>query len=236
MNFIIDTETSGSSREDRIISLAIAQYDQLKLSDIRKGLFNPGVSIKEGARWVHNISNIMVKNKPSFRKTNLFVYINDIFSNQNNVIIGHAVENDIYMLAKEGIKCCCPILDTELCTRKVFNTGKSSLKFLRKEFNMDENLLSHFKPHTADGDVMMTYLVLMELLKEKSFEELTDMTMEHVYSRPLPGKRFANKTIDEMIRIDRSLVKEFLFTTTNPSLHYTIQYLLNKKKIKAKML
>ncbi len=236
MNYIIDTETSGSSREDRIISLAIAKYDNYKLADIRKGLFNPGVSIKEGARWVHNISNVMVKDKPSFRKTELFLYINEIFSSSHNVIIGHAVENDIFMLAKEGIQCSCQILDTELCTRKIFNTGKSSLKFLRKEFNMDENLLSHFKPHTADGDVMMTYLVLMELLKHKTFEELTEMTMIHVYERQLPGKRFHNKTISEMIKIDRSIVKEFLYTTTNPSLHYTVQFLLNKKKVKAKLL
>lgn len=235
MNFIIDTETSGSSKEDRIISLAIAEFKNQHITDLKIELFNPGVQIKDGSRWVHNISNSMVKDKKKFKETEFYQNIKSIFSNRQNLIIGHAIENDLFMIAKDSIECSCRILDTELCARKIFNLTKSSLRFLKHELNLNPNILENFTAHTADGDVMITYLVLLELLKHKTLEELVDITMEHSLSRSLPGKKYSRLSIAEVIRIDRSFVREIFLTTTNPSLRYSIHYLMSKNKIKASM-
>lgn len=233
MNYIIDTETSGSSKEDRIISLAIAEFHNNQVQHLKLELFNPGVQIKEGSRWVHNITNSMVKNKLKFKQTEMYQHLLKIFKDPSNVIIGHAIENDLFMIAREGLECSCRILDTEYCVRKIFNLSKSSLRFLKAELNLDSKVLENFTAHTADGDVMITYLVLLELLKEKPLEDLIRLTMQKSLSQKIPGKKYAGFTIPEMIKLDRNLVRETYLTTTNPSLRYCIQYYLNKNKVVA---
>ena len=232
MYYIIDTETSGSSKEDKIISLAIGEYKDHHLYNLRLELFNPGVQIKDGSRWVHNISNSMVKDKKRFRETEIYKDLKKIFSNRQNVIIGHAIENDLFMIAKDGIECNCSILDTELCVRKILNMNKSSLRYLKHELRLDSRLLENFTAHTADGDVMITYLVLLELLKHQRIEELVKISMEHSLSKKLPGLRYSKMNVPEVIKIDRAFVKEIFLTTTNPSLRYCINYYMSKHKIK----
>ncbi len=234
MNYIIDTETSGSSKEDRIISLAIGTFENNMLNHLKIEMFNPGVQIKDGSRWVHNISNSMVKDKLRFANSTMFNEIKSIFSNKNNVIIGHAIENDLFMIAREGIECACKILDTEYCARQVFNLHKSSLRFLKNELNLNTEVLQDFTAHTADGDVMITYFVLLELLKYKTFDDLIEMTMSHTLKRSLPGRKYAKIPISEVIRKDRNYVREVYLTTTNPSLRYCLCYYLNRNKIHAK--
>lgn len=101
MNYILDTETSGSSKEDRIISLAVGEYVAGQINDLKVELFNPGVPIKDGSRWVHKINDSMVKDKPKFKNTRFYDEVKAIFSNKSNVVIGHAIENDLFMIARE---------------------------------------------------------------------------------------------------------------------------------------
>ncbi|HOE91884.1 MAG TPA: exonuclease domain-containing protein [Candidatus Cloacimonadota bacterium] len=235
MNYIIDTETSGSSKEDRVISLAIGTFEHDHLSDLKIEMFNPGVPIKDGSRWVHKISDSMVKDKPKFKNTEFYTIIKDIFSDKSNVIIGHAIENDLYMIAREGIECSCRIIDTARCAKHIFNFTKNSLKFLKAELNLDSEILANYSAHTADGDVMITYLLLLEFLKYKSFDELIELTMNNILNHSLPSKKYNRIPIQQVIKQNREYVREVWLSTTNPSLRYCLTYHLHRNRIKAKM-
>jgi len=170
---------SGSTNEDRVISIATDELEDNKLKGLKKGLFNPGVPIKQGAFWVHKISDRDLVNKPDFKNTKFFKLLNDFLSDPKNIVVGHAVCNDLFVIAKEGIYSRCRIIDTQYCATKIFDTEKSSLNFLAKEYNLlnDENVTFH----TAEGDVKVTYKLYLELLKHCCFEKLVSLSMEQFF-------------------------------------------------------
>jgi len=139
------------------------------------------------------------------------------------------------MIAREGLDCICKIIDTEYCVRQVFNLNKSSLRFLKTELNLNTEILENFTAHTADGDVMITYFVLLELLKHRTFDELVNITMDHTLKRTLPGRKYSKIPIHEAIKTDRNYAREIYLTTTNPSLRYCLSYYLNRNKFRVKI-
>ena len=220
---ILDTEMSGSSNSDRVISIAIGEYKNGELQGLKSGLFNPGVPITQGAFWVHKISNDKVANKPSFKKTEFFDILSSVFSSSENVVIGHAICNDIFMIAREGIQCKCRVIDTQHCAVTILKKTKTALNFLSKELNLlSEN--EEIKFHTAEGDVIVTYHLLNELLKYNSFEELINISMEQFYDLTISIDRRRKQKVHLIATKDKEKLVPYFKTVKDPKLFYAMMY------------
>jgi DNA polymerase III epsilon subunit-like protein len=222
---VLDTEMSGSEKDDRIVSLAMGEYTSGVLQNINSGMFNPGVPISQGAFWVHKISDNTIANMPRFVDTPFYHQINELFSNAENIIIGHAICNDLFMIAREGIHCKCKIIDTQFCVTKILKTEKSSLNFLSRELNLLENFPDkEVKLHTAVGDVIVTTLLLNELLKYQSFDELITMTMKPFYELQVKGNGANKPTIFNLAQKNKKKLLNLLPTTKDQRTFYALIY------------
>ena len=213
---------SGSMSEDRMVSIAIGELENGRLGKIKKGLFNPGVPVKQGAFWVHKISDHVLEKKPDFKTTDFYDLLKDIFSDRMNVIIGHAICNDLFIIAKEGIRCKSRIIDTQYCATKIFQTEKSSLNYLAKEYDLvgDENITFH----TAEGDVKVTHKLLLELLKHRTFNELIDLSMEPFYSLSLSGDGRRKKPVFNIAALSPDKLIKHFTTVKDPKMFYALTY------------
>ena len=220
---ILDTEMSGSSQTDRVVSIAIGEYQDGELINLKSGLFNPGVPITQGAFWVHKISNERVANKPDFKKSKFYGLLKSVFSSPDNVVVGHAICNDLFMIAREGLLCKCKLIDTQHCSVKILKTNKTSLNFLSKELNLLE-AKNTVKFHTAEGDVRVTFHLLNELLKYHSLEDLIEISMEQFYDLSISIDRKRKQFIYTIAAKDKEKLLPLFKTVKDPKLYYAIMY------------
>jgi DNA polymerase III epsilon subunit-like protein len=216
---------SGSEKDDRIVSLAFGEYKNEKLVGLKSGLFNPGVSISQGAFWVHKISDLTIAKKPRFKDTEFYDLVKVIFSDSENIIVGHAICNDLFMIAREGIHCQCKIIDTQYCSAKLLKTEKTSLNFLSREFNLLENYESNdVKFHTAEGDIIVTSQLLKELLKYSSIDELVKMSMTPFYELTVKDEKFKKQNIFNLAKNNKEKLYKHFETTKDQKAFYALMY------------
>ena len=221
---ILDTETSGSSQEDKVISIAIAEYKNGELHNMKSGFFNPGVCIKQGAYWVHHISDEQVSKEPFFKDTIFFTMLKKIFASHENIIIGHAICNDLFMLAREGLRCRCNIIDTQYCSVKILKKTKTSLHYLQSELNLFDESTNDITFHTADGDVKVTYYLLKELLKHLDLKKLVEMSMAPMYDLKLPGIRYKKRKIYQIASFDKAYLLNYFNDIKDPKTFFALMY------------
>jgi DNA polymerase III epsilon subunit-like protein len=214
---------SGSTSEDRIISIAIGELDNISLKSLKKGLFNPGVPVKQGAFWVHKISDRDLARKPDFQDTDFCEYLREVFSDPNNVVIGHAVCNDLFIIAKEGIQSKCKIIDTQYCSTKIFKTEKSSLNYLAKEYNLIDDF-DTIKFHTAEGDVKVTHKLLIELLKHHTFSELIALSMEQFFELTISVDGKKRRPIYSIATKTPEILVPYFLKVKDPKMYYSLMF------------
>ena len=70
MLIFLDTETTGLSAEDVICSIAFIDDEHCEYE-----LINEGKKISAEASSVHHITNEMIKDKTSFKKSSIYKYL-----------------------------------------------------------------------------------------------------------------------------------------------------------------
>ena len=222
---ILDTETSGSTAEDRVISLAIGEYHNGELINRKKGMFNPGVAVKQGSFWVHKISDEKLANKPSFKNTEFYPFLESVFASPENVVVGHAICNDLFMIAREGIQCKCRLIDTQHCSVEILKTKKTALNFLAKEFNLVNDAdKDDIKFHTAEGDVYVTFQLLNELLKHNSLNQLIQLSMAPFYEILLSGEGYRKQRVYHLATRDKEILLTHYSKVKDQKVFYALMY------------
>jgi DNA polymerase III epsilon subunit-like protein len=149
MFIFLDTETTGTGRDDRLCQVAFKTEDGLVINE----LFNPGRPISYEAMSVHHITNQMVKDKPVFKESDAYQKLKELLDDDNNVIVAHNAKFDIEMLNREKIN-----LSKVICTLKLARhldkngvIPQYNLQYLRYylELNIDAT------PHDALGDILV---------------------------------------------------------------------------------
>lgn len=163
-----DTETTGiRSDKDRIIE--IAAYDPLNNTTLER-LINPGIPIPPDATAIHNISNEMVADAPSFD-----VVAKELcdFCQGDVVLIAHNNDAfDYHFLKSEFVRS-----GISLPSWKFFDTLKwarryrrdlprHTLQFLREIYGVEAN-----NAHRALDDVIVMHKVFMHMCDDLSIEE-----------------------------------------------------------------
>ncbi|RUM61091.1 MAG: hypothetical protein DSZ03_09020 [Sulfurimonas sp.] len=158
---ILDTETTGTQEQDRIIQLGFLVLDNKNVS-VYNDFCHSDTPISYGAMEVHGITPEMVEGKPACTDTPAYATLNELNREENYLII-HNAPFDLGMLAKEGFTCKMKLIDTLRVAKHVFEDEEAHrLQYFRykmgiykKEQAEAEALGIVVKAHDAIGDVLV---------------------------------------------------------------------------------
>lgn len=213
-----DTETTGTSAEDRIIETAHCLVKNGKMLDYKEELCNPkSVTIKPAAAMTHGYRNSDIKDKPEFSKIASANTLISLSEDKNCFYVAHNAPFDIGMLEKEGITW--PksnIIDTLKVSKHLYGDRDDiemhKLQYFRYFFDEFEELepiymkkfgIEKILPHTALSDILVLWIFTEKMLKDfnLSAEDMVRLTQTPVLERKLSfGKVFPKgKLLSEIV-------------------------------------
>jgi len=158
----LDTETTGTEKDDRLCQLAY----KLETGEIVNELFKPPLPIEIEAMSVHHITNEMVADKPAFKDSPEYQKLAALLNDDKNILVAHNAKFDADMLVKEGVH---PkrIICTLKLARHLDSEGKIprySLQYLRYFLGIKIEATAH----DALGDIL-----ILEKLFERLFAKMS---------------------------------------------------------------
>ena len=240
--YFVDIEATGLDLvNDRIIQLAF-----LKVKDNNITVFNDlcytDIQMSEAVMSVHNITNLMLKDKFWPYETNSFMELEKA-NNESNYFISHGNELDVKMLENEELNLDMKCIDTDKCARAILKDAISyKLEDLITKYSLTTKAesvakkigISDITAHDALSDALWHY-VLFELLLEKvdgDIDSLVKITAEPLLLEIISFGRYKNKSFEEVFSTDPL---DFVWMYVNMAqdwvdLEYTLTYWLKTKK------
>ncbi|MCK9337727.1 MAG: 3'-5' exonuclease [Arcobacteraceae bacterium] len=237
---LFDTETTGSSEEDRIIQVGAIVLTNGSTPLVFDELCSSDVDIKLEAMEVHNITPDMLNDKPKFIDTNFYNLLGELNHN-DNYLIAHNISFDLGMLVKEGFVCNMQLIDTLRCARHLLDDFPyHRLQYLRYALDLykieeDEALKLGItiKAHDAIGDVLVMKLLLVkltQLVKEKyslsnkdTISKLVELTNTPVFVKILKFGKYKGELLENIAKKDMGYLQWLLNTSDlDEDLRYSI--------------
>lgn len=200
-----DTETTGIKAEkDRIIELAA--YDPVE--DRSFCMFvNPGTPIPKEASAIHNITDEMVQDAPSFEEVGqAFVK----FCPENTVLIAHNNDGfDRHFIRCEFERCNLPLpewdyLDTLKWARRYRpDLPRHSLQHLREAYGIEAN-----NAHRALDDVIILYQVFSQMIDDLPIEKVLELLSQTKTLDRMPFGKHQGKPLSQVPRSYVDWLKE----------------------------
>ncbi|MEA1973806.1 MAG: 3'-5' exonuclease [Candidatus Cloacimonadota bacterium] len=168
---ILDTETTGIEKDDRIIQLAYIVLED-KNKEIFQTFCKPQKEINFQAMAIHHITPEMIENSTQLIDTEEYKYLQKINKPENFIIIQNA-KFDLDMLEKEGFENKMKVIDTLILAKHLFpNFERHSEQFLRYKLGLyksehkilDDFGIKEIAAHDAIGDILVLKL-LFDYLK-----------------------------------------------------------------------
>jgi DNA polymerase III epsilon subunit-like protein len=184
---LFDTETTGTSEEDRIIQIGAIIVHNKKNIEVYNSLCNTDKVIKLEAMEIHNITPNMIANQPSYGELDISHKLLE-YNDKENYLIAHNINFDLGMLEKEGFENSYTLIDTLRCTKHLLpDLPYYRLQYLRYGLKLNEleeeeavkmNII--IKAHDAIGDVLVMKLLLSRLVKITQEKFPTKNPMQHL--------------------------------------------------------
>ncbi|WP_298733524.1 exonuclease domain-containing protein [uncultured Subdoligranulum sp.] len=200
---VLDTETTGLDRKnDRIVEISLARYENGVQTDHYATLVNPQIPIPPAASRVNHITDTDVATAPTFAQ----IWPDVCRMVQDVLIVGHNVTFDLdmigYAIPDSAASLNVQYLDTLTLSKKAF-PGRSTYKLA----NLVKDLgISSTQTHRADDDVVLT----AQLFERCRFEIMD------AYRKELEARRAAREQAraEKAARFGWSpmLNKNFVFT------------------------
>ena len=207
---LFDTETTGASKEDRIIQIGGMIISSKTQIDIYDELCSTVLPIKIEAMEVHNITPDLIENKPPFIETNFYSKLLEL-NNKSNYLIAHNINFDLSMLEKEGFVNSFTLIDTLRCAKHLYpelpyhrlQYIRYALELYKNEQEESKNLNITIKAHDAIGDVLVMKLFLRDLVKQCSkihpdynpMEKLAELTITPVLIKTFKFGKYKGEEI-----------------------------------------
>ena len=214
MNFVIlDTETTGFEKSDKIIQLAYIVFDGMNLEPFET-FCSTEAPINFSAMAVHHITPDMIEDKPKLVDTEIYQFLEELNTEENYLVI-HNAPFDLKMLAKEGFENKMKIIDTLKVTRHLApNLDSHAMQFLRyhrglyKDEKAVEELLGvTIKAHDAMGDIVVLYLLLKRLLESKTPDELVELTGKPNLNNKIRFGKYKGQKISDIAQNDKAYLE-----------------------------
>ena len=182
MFIFLDTETTGTEKEDRLCQLAY----KTETGKIVNELFRPPLPIAIEPMSIHHITNEMVENKPAFKDSSDHQKLAGLLNDGKNILVAHNAKFDVDMLIKEGVH-----PQKVICTLKLARhmdpegkIPKYNLQYLRYFLGIKVEATAH----DALGDILVLEK-LFERLFVKMSKDIGPATVEdrmmNISSKPV---------------------------------------------------
>ena len=239
---ILDTETTGTDEEDRVIQLGYMVLGAKEI-EVHNEFCSTDIPIKFGAMEVHGIIPDMLEGKPECVQTQAYKRLLELNTPDNYLII-HNAPFDIKMLEKEGFETKMKVIDTLRVAKHVMPDEEAHrLQYFRykmelyKEEQKEADALGiEVKAHDAIGDVLVLKLFLSQLKKivqekfpnENPVEKMVDLTNTPILVTAFRFGKHKGKTLQEVAREDAGYLRWMLKSMDNldDDLRYSINYYL----------
>lgn len=211
---VLDTETSGLDEKGRVLELAYIHDDgkgYIPFQTLAKV-----ANISPMAMATHHITPEMLEGEVELKETLQYQFLCEELNKSRNIIVGHKINFDIDMLAKEGFKNKMQVIDTLKCSR-ILAPGLSSytLQFLRyflgiykqEQEWLDKLHLDSVSAHSALGDVVVTLILFDRLRGKFGIEKLVEVTASIPTDMELTFGKYKGTRLKELVKTDESYVK-----------------------------
>jgi len=206
---ILDTETTGFNKNDKIIEIACLVISGDTIIDEYATLVNPNRDV--GKTQIHGIRPSMVGAAPIFSEI-----ANDILRIfENRVLVAHNLAFDSRMLMQEFHKIGIDLnLGRGFCTMtevsRIYSAANSSLENACKIFDIEQTDMHH-----AMGDAITTFKLFQALKPELRNAEVikNQFDITKLPTRTLTRKAFETKTTQPLSRI-LSITRKVPFPST----------------------
>lgn len=241
---LFDTETTGSSQEDRIIQIGLMIVHSAKEIEVYDEMCSSEVPIKIEAMEVHNITPDLLENKPLCTETTAYKKI-EYYNDSSNYLIAHNIQFDLGMIEKEDFKNKYQIIDTLRCARHLFSDLpyhrlqylRYALELYKTEEDEANTLNITIKAHDAIGDVLVMKLFLTKLVQKAKeiypnknpMELLVELTSTPVKLKTFRFGKYKGQEIESVVLSDRGYISWMRgnMADLDEDMKYTLDYYLN---------
>jgi DNA polymerase-3 subunit epsilon/exodeoxyribonuclease X len=239
---ILDTETTGTNEEDRVIQLGYMVLGAKEI-EVHNEFCSSDIPIKFGAMEVHGITPDMIEGKPPCTQTQAYKRLLELNTIENYLII-HNAPFDIKMLEKEGFKTEMKVIDTLRVAKHVMPDEEAhrlqyfryKMELYKDEQKEADTLGIEVKAHDAIGDVLVLKLFLSKLKtivqekfpNENPVEKMVDLTNTPILVTAFRFGKHKGKTLAEVAQEDAGYLRWMLKSMDNldEDLRYSINYYL----------
>ncbi len=233
----VDVETTGTSPEDKICSIACLIEDEEKM-ELHYDLVNEGKKIPPKASSINNITNDMIQKKPPLKESKTFQALKETVEN-NTLIIAHNLPFEFQMFTAAGVALDAQGIDTlRVCRHLIPDLESYALNFLRYEMKLykkEDALKKELKlteeclvPHNAKSDVIITKLLYAELSELASQDEMLELSYKPVLLQKFEFGKYAGRYIEEIAMVDRGYLEWMLRSIEDltEDMRHTLEYYL----------
>ena len=236
MLIFIDVETTGLEREDKICSIALIVVDGKEIS-YKYELINEGKKIPPQASSIHHLTNEMIKNRPAFKESETYKFLQEN-SSDKNTLIAHNIKFDLEKLSSAGVIWKGDVIDTLRVTKHLVPECEFfSLQILRYELKLyrgeekekrELGIKDALFAHNALSDALVDKLLFEYLLDMASVDEMKELSFKNVLLQKLDFGKHSGKYIEEIAMSDRGYLEWMLHSVTdlNEDLRYSVQHYL----------
>jgi DNA polymerase-3 subunit epsilon/exodeoxyribonuclease X len=228
MLIFLDVETTGLERSDKIVSIALIAKEADE-TVIKSDLVNEGKKIPPKASSIHNITNEMLKDKPSLRESETFKFLelNNIY---DATLVSHNAKFELEMLNSNcGFVWQGKVIDTLRCSKHLMPECEGfSLQFLRYELKLYKKEKELITPHDALSDAQVCKMLYESLLELAPHQQLEELSTKNVLMQKLEFGKYAGRYIEEISMIDRGYLEWMVgnIMDLDEDLRYSIEYYL----------
>jgi len=214
---LFDTETTGTSDEDRIIQIGGMIISSKTDVEVYDELCSTVLPIKIEAMEVHNITPDIIEGKAPFVQTKFYNKLLEL-NNPLNYLIAHNINFDLGMLKKEGFKNDFTLIDTLRCSKHLYpelpyhrlQYIRYALELYKTEEKEAKDLNIVIKAHDAIGDVLVMKLFLRKLVVKCSevypdfnaMEKLAELTRTPVLIETFKFGKYKGSSIKDVASKD----------------------------------
>jgi len=236
---ILDTETTGTGEQDRIIQLGFVVLGAKEV-EVHNEFNSSDIPIGFGAMEVHGITPDMIEGKCSAQETSAYKRLEELNSDDNYMII-HNAPFDLGMLQKEGFINQMKVIDTLRVAKHVLpDEDAHRLQYFRYKFELYKEeqkeadaLGIEVKAHDAIGDVLILKLLLSKLKpivqekypNENPVEKMVELTTTPILISTFKFGKHKGKSLQDVAQSDAGYLRWMLSSMDN--LDVDLKYSIN---------
>ncbi len=239
---ILDTETTGTEEEDRIIQLGYIVLGSRPI-EVYNEFCSTDIDIKFGAMEVHGITPEMLENKAKCTELPSYKRLLELNSEENYIII-HNAPFDLTMLEKEGFETKMKVIDTLRVAKHILPDEEAhrlqyfryKMEIYKEEQKEAQALGIVVKAHDAIGDVLILKLFLSRLKQlvlekfpdDNPVEKMVDLTSTPILITTFKFGKHKGKEIKDIVSEDSGYLRWMLKSMDNldEDLRYSINFAL----------